>query len=449
MTSTLTLGPEQQRLEGRTVRDIVEHDPAQVNEVWCRKIFRQLLQSLELQYAMHMPHRAITPDTVVFHDNGEPLLVPSDVAVPETEQDEAADLAALARVVHFAITRELAPMGPLHGRNLDGYSDSLITAVDRCMAPEPADRPHSIDELRHILGIVSLGPVAPMPIPVEIPTATPSVHPALSDTAPVSVPAATLATLATTAPASAQAQAQAQAHLPRPSPAMAMAAADNLPSFMREADTPRAGTGLSRWQRWAVAAGGGAVLIAIALALFAELRDSGSYDHIVLTLPQSGDHSGEHAGDQARSNAPAPAPLAAQEAPQAPSAVAETPDLPPQAAMQRAANETDTPPPAAAHAGAQAPRNLAVPAGAPPAARPNNGAATSGSAAYKLQIQPWGVVYVDGVDRGVSPPVKRLVLAPGRHTIRIANPNFHDRVLEVDTSAGSGQIAINFSDEPR
>jgi serine/threonine protein kinase len=81
MTSTLTIGPEQQRLEGRTVRDIVEHDPAQVNEVWCRKIFRQILQSLELQYAMHMPHRAITPDTVVFHDNGEPLLLPSDIAV--------------------------------------------------------------------------------------------------------------------------------------------------------------------------------------------------------------------------------------------------------------------------------------------------------------------------------------------------------------------------------
>jgi hypothetical protein len=102
-------------------------------------------------------------------------------------------------------------------------------------------------------------------------------------------------------------------------------------------------------------------------------------------------------------------------------------------------------PPAAAHAAAPAARS--IPASAP--ARANYAAATTGSAAYRLQIQPWGVVYVDGVDRGVSPPVKRLVLAPGRHTIRIANPNFHDRVLEVDTSAGSGQIAINFSDEPR
>jgi hypothetical protein len=56
---------------------------------------------------------------------------------------------------------------------------------------------------------------------------------------------------------------------------------------------------------------------------------------------------------------------------------------------------------------------------------------------------------VDGVDRGVSTRRFTGGLTPGRHTIRIANPNFHDRVLEVDTSAGSGQIAINFSDEPR
>jgi hypothetical protein len=417
MTSTLTLGPEQQRLEGRTVRDIVEHDPAQVNEVWCRKIFRQLLQSLELQYAMHMPHRAITPDTVVFHDNGEPLLLPSDLTVPETEQDEAADLAALARVVHFAITRELAPAGPLRGRQLEGYSDSLITAVDRCMASDAPERPRSIDELRDILGIVSLGPVAPMPMPIETPIETPMDTPM----APAVVHPV---------------QAQVQAHAPRP--ATATATADALPSFMREADTPRPRTGLSRWQRWAVAAGGGAVLIAIALALFAELRDSGSYDHIVLTLPQSGDHASEHAADQVRGNAaPAPGPLAAQEQQQAPAAAADTPDLPPQAAVQAAPTDTAIPP--------QAGRSIIAPA----PARQDNAAATTGSAAYRLQIHPWGVVYVDGVDRGVSPPVKRLVLAPGRHTIRIANPNFHDRVLEVDTSAGSGQIAINFSDEPR
>ncbi|MGJ7918280.1 hypothetical protein ACI48D_22775 [Massilia sp. LXY-6] len=373
MTSTLTSGPEQQHLEGHTVRDIVEHDPAQVNEVWCRKIFRQLLQSLELQYAMRMPHRAITPDTVVFHDNGEPLLLPS--AVDDAEPDEAADLTALARVVHFAITRELVPTGPLRGRVLEGYSESLITAVDRCMSADPAARPRTVDELRHILGIVSLGPAAP----------------AFEPAAPAMTPAST------------------------------PLEAGTLPSFMDAPAASRLGKGLSRWQRWAIAAGGAAVLIAIALAVFAELRDSGSYDHIVLTLPQSG----EPAQDRPRAAAPLPPP---------PPQVAEQPALPARPDAQAVQADANGAP-------AALPQH-AAPAVAAPAAAP-------GSATYRLKIQPWGIVYVDGVDRGASPPVKRLTLAPGRHTIRIANPNFHDRVLEVDTSGGGGQIAVDFSDEPR
>jgi hypothetical protein len=406
MTSTLTIGPEQQRLEGRTVRDIVEHDPAQVNESWCRKIFRQLLQSLELQHAMRMPHRAITPDTVVFHDNGEPLLLPTEIDGIDAGQDEAADLTALARVVHFAITRELMPTGPLRGRPLEGYSDSLITAVDRCMSPDPAERPRTVDELRQILGIVSLGPpgsaslpMMPAGAPRTVPPPPPTRNP---DTAPI---AATL---------------------------------DATPSFMRGPDAPRFKNGLSRLQRWAIAAGGAAVLLAIALAVFAELRDSGSYDHIVLTLPQSGEQARRDAASAVEAAPPQDRIAALAESAPAQTVPATQPSFQPQ-------------PPASA-APALAARSPVRSSAAPPAAAPARQAAASGpamSATYKLQIQPWGIVYVDGVDRGVSPPVKRLVLTPGRHTIRIANPNFHDRVLEVDTGAGNGSIAVDFSDEPR
>jgi hypothetical protein len=407
MTSTLIIGPEQQRLEGRTVRDIVEHDPAQVNEVWCRKIFRQLLQSLELQYAMHMPHRAITPDTVVFHDNGEPLLIPTEL---DDVQDEAADLTALARVVHFAITRELAPTGPLRGRAPEGYSDSLVTAVDRCMSSDPAERPRSIDELRHILGIVSLGPAIP---------AAPAVAPADGP-------------LAFRPLTPAQPGAEPSTASPKPLPA-APVPDDGSPSFMREGGAARLG-GLSRWQRWALAGGGGAFLVAVALALFAELRDSGSYDHIVLTLPQTGEHAQRDAASvpppRAQAEARAPAPEAVAPAP-APAPALDEAAEPASAALPPAA---DAPAPAAAGV-------------LPAPARPHAGPAASGT--YKLAIKPWGVVYVDGVDRGVSPPVKRLTLTPGKHTIRVANPNFHDRVLEVDTGAGSGQIAVDFSDTPR
>jgi hypothetical protein len=413
MTSTLTIGPQQQRLEGRTVRDIVEYDPVQVNEVWCRKIFRQLLQSLELQYAMRMPHRAITPDTVVFHDNGEPLLIPSDIPVAETEQDEASDMAALARVVHYAITRELAPAGPLRGRMLEGYSDSLITAVDRCMASDPAERLRRIDEVRDILGIVSLGPA----VPGNVATPPAAVRPVPAASLPVAAPASVAAP---EAPVAAAAAASIKVAAP------AAPVTEATPSFLREpaaAPASRPGrAGLSLWQRRAVAAGVAAVLLAVALALFAELRDSGSYDHIVLSLPQSG----EQAGAGTLPAAPPPA---------RPAASADAQLLPDQAT----ASNVSVP---------QAPAT-AAPVAAAPAIAASAAAAPAGSATYRLQVQPWGVVYVDGVDRGVSPPVKRLVLTPGKHTIRITNPNFHDRVLEVDTAGGDGLIAADFNDEPR
>jgi hypothetical protein len=347
--------------------------------------------------------------------------------------------------VHFAITRELAPSGPLRGRQLEGYSDSLVTAVDRCIVGDPAERPRSIDELRHILGIVSLGPAAPVAAAAAaaMPAAMPAVMPANAPAAvtiPVTVPLDAPFAAAESDVKIMSAAAPAAPAAPAASAAFAACAADPLPSFMHSPGIRTRAGGLSRWQRWAIAAGGGAVLLAVALALFAELRDSGSYDHIVLTLPQSGEQSHE----QARSDAASvPAPLAQAE-PQAAAADA----VPAQdgdaiAAMSAQQEAAPAPPQQAPALAARAPA---------PAAAQSNRAAPAGpatSATYKLQIQPWGVVYVDGVDRGVSPPVKRLVLTPGRHTIRIANPNFHDRVLEVDTSAGSGQIAVDFSDEPR
>ncbi|WP_413674344.1 hypothetical protein ACEN9H_08135 [Massilia cellulosiltytica] len=396
MTSLTTIGPEQQHLEGRTVRDIVEYSPEQVNEVWCRKILRQILQSLELQYAMHMPHRAITPDTIVFHENGEPLLIPTDFGPPEAQ--EADDLNALARIIHYAITRELAPMGPLAGR-AEGYSDSLVNAVDRCMDSDPARRPQSIEQLRDLLGIVPLGP------PVGAAVASHMTPPMPPDApAPAPAPAPDLGSAAV-----------------RPA-AVPPAAAP--PAFMQTAERPRRSLNLNRWQRWAVAAGGGAVLIALALAMFAEMRDSGSFDHVVLTLPQQADKPSVATGAAAAGALDSGEGYVAPDSPAAsPAAVPQTP-----------AN------PAAPIVAGQA-------QSAPDTRLPGVVVTPNGNL-YKLQIQPWGVVYVDDVDRGVSPPVKRLVLAPGRHTIRVTNPNFHDRVLEVDTASSDGQITVDFTAEP-
>jgi hypothetical protein len=93
----------------------------------------------------------------------------------------------------------------------------------------------------------------------------------------------------------------------------------------------------------------------------------------------------------------------------------------------------------------------------PPGRRANDEAAAdptpapvSGPANVKLLIKPWGTVYVDGVERGVSPPLKRLALPAGRHTVRVVNPNFRDRVIRIDASkAGANRINVDFAASSR
>lgn len=362
MTSTPVT--QQQQTDGRTVREVVEFNHELVNEVWCRRIFRQILQSLELQYAMQMPHRPISPDTVLVLDSGDPMLLPSpDVG---SAWSEAGDMHDLAAVVHYAITREYPPAAPLQGRlggnNGDQYSDSFVTAVDRCLSPDPQQRPHTIEQLRNLLGIVPLGP----PVPAQ----------------PLS-----------------------------PAPP------EPTPSFLTETVPLREGGGLKRWLLLVAAA---TVLLAALGALFALLHGADSRDTVTLALPHDRD--------------PAAATANAAEAPALPAPAAADPAV--LAATDPAALDHATPP--AAGALPAAPGQAAEPGAVPAAA----------GASYKLMIKPWAMVQVDGVDHGASPPLKRLTLAPGQHTIRIVNPNFPEHTVIVNAVKGAtAVIEMDFTEE--
>jgi class 3 adenylate cyclase len=56
-----------------------------------------------------------------------------------------------------------------------------------------------------------------------------------------------------------------------------------------------------------------------------------------------------------------------------------------------------------------------------------------GRAAAKLLVVPWGEVLIDGASRGVTPPLRMVDLAPGRHRIEIRNTSFpiHTQVITV------------------
>ena len=62
-------------------------------------------------------------------------------------------------------------------------------------------------------------------------------------------------------------------------------------------------------------------------------------------------------------------------------------------------------------------------------------------ASVLLLIAPWGEVYVDGQKRGISPPLKSLSLAPGKHTIEIRNSSLPVHRETIDMKPGT-QIKI-------
>jgi hypothetical protein len=495
--------------DGRPVRDIVEHTPALVNETWCRNLLRHTLDSLEQQYASGAPHRAITPDTLVMLANGEALLLPSVDEAAVGTPSVAEDLHALALVVHYAITAELPPEGPLGPRLYDNYSEQLTKGLDSCLGPNRRLRPTSVDEMRTLIGLEpGAGEVSAALQPESvIAEAAPKVDfapqetvavsfvppPPASDAAPDVVPdvvqaptqpvAAELAApvaeaapfiadeIAATpqpdvldagpsvrdevAPAAEAVRSTPEPVHPHDNPMLRKPASQDpppdgvhaaraapapvgvhvdtgpAPAAPRTPSAPLAGARetppsdapktwtttdrSSRAQRWGMLAGAAIVVLAAGSALVSYLQHSDTRDVVPLSLPPAEQQAGTPAG----AGSPIPPPSASTPGDQA--------DAPPAEGAVDATVQGDV------AADPNQPGSTAAPV--PGRLAGNPGDAVVNGTTYKLLIKPWGTVYVDGVDRGVSPPVKRLTLAPGQHTIRIVNPNFPEHTMTVDAGA--------------
>jgi serine/threonine protein kinase len=64
--------------------------------------------------------------------------------------------------------------------------------------------------------------------------------------------------------------------------------------------------------------------------------------------------------------------------------------------------------------------------------------------AVRFAIQPWGEVFVNGVSKGVSPPMKSLSLPPGEYEIEIRNSDFPSHKLKAMLANGKS-FRVNFS----
>ena len=410
-----------QYYEGRTIKEIVANSPELIDEAWCRKVLRQILQALEMLYTMQIVHRDVSPDNIIIQKNGDAVLLdfgsarqiigdmtrgltvilkPGYAPVEQyagdasLEQGAFTDIYALAAVMYFAIVKQAPPSSiarmikdpvtPLQVQAPEGYSASFLAAIDKGLAVLSQDRPQTIDAFRDLLGIVSLGPPLPVrAIGAGAPAARADAPFPQEPAAPMPVePPATVKTMAP--------------------PAKAPVAAPPAAS--------------KRWKFITVAA---ALLLTAGFGLYTLVRNAAD-DTIMLAQPHT------TAPRTAVTPDPVPAPAPAKALDPSESLVEAVP-TPPQAAA----------PPAV-------PKE--VPHAAPPPAEVKPAAPVIETVSYKLAIKPWGTVYVDGRERGVSPPMKRLSLPAGKHKIRIVNPNFPDYSINLDSGKNkSGAIEHDFA----
>lgn len=80
----------------------------------------------------------------------------------------------------------------------------------------------------------------------------------------------------------------------------------------------------------------------------------------------------------------------------------------------------------------------AAPAAAAPAGRSVQAAQAPApkGATLRLAVAPWAEVWVDGVRRGVTPPMMTLALPPGARVVELRNPAAEPVVRRVDAKAG-------------
>jgi hypothetical protein len=76
-----------------------------------------------------------------------------------------------------------------------------------------------------------------------------------------------------------------------------------------------------------------------------------------------------------------------------------------------------------------------------PVAEPETVASAAAPATLSFAISPWGEVHINGRMHGISPPLRNVELAPGRHRVEIRNANFPPHVETVDAKSG-GKIRI-------
>jgi serine/threonine protein kinase len=445
--------------EGQTFKNIVTKTPEIVTEAWLRPILKPLLEALDVLYKIQILHRDISPDNIMIQTNGEAVLLdfgaarqilsgmtqaltvilkPGYAPVEQYAEDSDmqqgpwTDIYALSAVMYWAITKNPPPTSVtrmlkdpielLANTPRPGFSKEFLAAIDKGMSVKPQDRPQSIAEFSKLLGIDK-----PAPVIAAVPPATKS-----------STKKAEAATQSSDARDGQKAKTQ-------PSKTSGSVKPTNPPA--------KKGSNKGSWVL--VIAG-----IVVAVAGIYRITHHTATPEIAADASQSASSpastpdtaasatstassnppSNADAGKVDADNTTASANSAAPTKPDTSAKLNSAASAPKTADAQpskKDGNTTITP-----TASKDAPVVANAKAASTPATSTNP--ATPGATqdatqteeqkitgVFKLAVQPWANVYVDGALKGVSPPLKRLMLPEGKHQIRLVNPSFPDHTVDI------------------
>ncbi|WCM90122.1 serine/threonine protein kinase [Acidovorax sp. NCPPB 3576] len=179
-----------QYYEGQTFRTFLNQQPKAMDEQWLSAIIAPILDVLEMLHAADCYHRDIAPDNIFLQSSGMPVLLdfgaarriigdmtqaltmvlkPGFAPIEQYVDDGAmpqgawTDIYQLGALLYLSITgRPPAtsvarmindPVSALVPENCPGFSARFLSGVHHALAIKPQDRPQSIGDLRHLLGL--------------------------------------------------------------------------------------------------------------------------------------------------------------------------------------------------------------------------------------------------------------------------------------------------------